>query len=73
VPEVIVDGVTGLLTQPNSTDIAVAVDRLLADPTLRAAMGAAAARRAGERFSRGRLVGDTERLYLDLAERLRFP
>ena len=73
VPEVIVDGVTGLLSQSSSAEIAVAVDRLLADPMLRAAMGAAATRRAVECFSRRRLVDDTERLYLDLAASRHFP
>ena len=73
VPEVVVDGVTGLLTQPSSIEVAVAVDRLLANPMQRIAMGAAAARRARERFSRRRLVDDTERLYRDLAVSLQFP
>ena len=72
VSEVVVDGVTGVLTRPHSTDIAAAVDRLLSDPALRNEMGKAAAGRAAERFSRRRLVEDTERLYLDLAARLHF-
>ena len=73
VPEVVVDGATGVLTQPSSMEVAVAVERLLTNPMERFTMGVAAARRARERFSRSRLVDDTARLYLDLAASLQFP
>ena len=73
VPEVVADGATGVLTQPSSTEVAVAVERLLDNPMERFTMGVAAARRARERFSRSRLVNDTARLYLDLGASLQFP
>jgi glycosyltransferase involved in cell wall biosynthesis len=57
VPELVEDGVTGLLSRPADTmAFAEAVERLLKDPALRRAMGAAARRRAEERFSVTRQV-----------------
>ncbi|HVY60846.1 MAG TPA: glycosyltransferase, partial [Planctomycetota bacterium] len=52
VPEVVEDGVTGLLVPPAQPGrLADAVGRLLASPELRAAMGEAGRRRAAERFA----------------------
>lgn len=57
VPELVLDGVTGLLTQPgDSLGLAVALERLLRDPETAARMGAAARRRAEEHFSVRRQV-----------------
>ncbi len=51
-PEVIADGETGVLVPPGDAPaIADAIDRLLADPARRAAMGVAGVRRIREHFS----------------------
>ncbi|HEY2433787.1 MAG TPA: glycosyltransferase [Vicinamibacterales bacterium] len=64
IPEVVADGVTGILTPPRDPEaLAAAIVRLLEDPALRAAMGAAGARRVRERFSSERMVQDTLDLY----------
>lgn len=50
-PELVVDGTTGLLVEPGDPDgLAVALGRLLAEPELRRRMGDAGRERAGERF-----------------------
>lgn len=69
-PEAVVDGRNGFLVPPGDTaGAARAVLRLLADPALRAAQGAAGRAAAGE-FSEERMVADQERLYTALlAER----
>ncbi|MGH7200204.1 MAG: glycosyltransferase family 4 protein, partial [Planctomycetaceae bacterium] len=52
IPEMIVDGETGLLVPPRSpSELAAALDRLLSDGPLRQRMGAAARRRCEETFS----------------------
>ena len=52
VPELVQDGVTGLLVPPGDVvALAAALERLLADAGLRVRMGQAARRRAEERFS----------------------
>ena len=57
IPELIEDGVTGLVTPPDDAPaLAAALERLLLDRDLRAGLGAAARRRAEERFSRPRQV-----------------
>lgn len=57
VPEIVRDGVTGLLTQPgDGLAIAGALERLLREPENAARMGAAARRRAEEHFSVRRQV-----------------
>ena len=66
--EVVADGETGFVVATGDIDaLAAATCRLLADTDLRHTMGAAAARRAEQRFSVARLVADTERIYTDLA------
>jgi glycosyltransferase involved in cell wall biosynthesis len=63
-PEIIEDGVSGLLVPPRDAEaLAEAMIKLLADPDLRARYGRAGKRRVSEVFSMGRSVGDTERLY----------
>lgn len=51
IPDVVEDGVTGLLVAPGDPDgLAAALERLLGDPALRARLGAAARERAVTRF-----------------------
>jgi len=71
-PEVVVDGVTGVITDANADDIAGAVEMLLSNRDLSNRMGAAAAERARREFSATRLVADTERLYEEIAEQKGF-
>lgn len=52
VPELIEDGVTGLLVPPGDEEaLARALERFLADPSAAASLGAAARRRVAERFT----------------------
>lgn len=63
-PEVVADGESGILVPPrDDAALAAAIVRLLKDPPLRAAMGAAGERRVRERFSSERMVQDTLDLY----------
>jgi glycosyltransferase involved in cell wall biosynthesis len=56
VPELVVDGVTGLLVDgpPTAGDVSTALERLLADAPLRERMGRAANERFRERFTAAR-------------------
>jgi N-acetyl-alpha-D-glucosaminyl L-malate synthase BshA len=64
IPEVVVSGGSGLLVPPGNADnFARAVERLIADPALRASLGAEARRRANELFSADAIVTKYERLY----------
>jgi glycosyltransferase involved in cell wall biosynthesis len=61
------DGVHGLLVPPgDAARLAQAVDRLLCDPALAARLGAAARRRAQERYGREAMVRRFEAFYGDL-------
>jgi glycosyltransferase involved in cell wall biosynthesis len=52
IPEMIEDGVTGLLVPPaDPVALAAALQRLLGDGTLRARLGTAARNRASQRFT----------------------
>jgi len=67
VPDVVTDGVTGLLVPAGDAEaIGAAIGALLRDPARRASLGAAAARAVFPKYDAGRLVGDIERLYLEL-------
>ena len=67
-PEVVVDGETGLLVPPRDDEaLAAAIVRLLKDERLRQSMGAAGDRRVRERFSSERMVQDTLDLYRRVA------
>jgi len=66
-PEVVVDGVTGFVTDASASAVVEALERLLADDQERAAMGVAARERAEREFSAARLIRDTEDLYEQLA------
>ena len=63
-PEVVVDGVTGLLAATDDSDqLASHLIRLSGDPTLRATMGTAGLERVGERFLPQRLAADIAAIY----------
>jgi glycosyltransferase involved in cell wall biosynthesis len=81
IPEVVVDGETGVLVplelspeDPMSpadpgryaSDLAAAINRLMADAGLRARMGSAGRRRAVERFSWSSIADQTIELYRGL-------
>lgn len=68
IPEVIEDGLTGLLVEPRDpAAMAAAIVRLLGDATLRRQLGEACLATARERFSAERMVLDTLRVYRRLA------
>jgi sugar transferase (PEP-CTERM/EpsH1 system associated) len=63
-PEVVMDGVTGLLVPPRDPDaLAEAILTLLHDPDLRQRMGQAGQERVREHFSVEQMVKETEGLY----------
>jgi len=63
-PEVVVDGVTGLLVPPRDPDaLAEAIACLLRDPDLRCKMGQMGRERVAQSFTVERMVEQTERLY----------
>jgi len=63
--EQVVDGETGFLVTPRRVEpLTDALRKLIADPALRARMGAAGLARARERFDEGKIIGRT----LDLLE-----
>jgi glycosyltransferase involved in cell wall biosynthesis len=64
IPEVVVDGETGVLVEPRDAPaMAQALTRLLEDDALRQRMGAAARTRARERFTSDRMVREIAELY----------
>lgn len=64
IPEVVVDGSTGLLVDAaNPETLAVAVGQLLEDNQLRAALGSAAKARATQHFSANAIIPQYEALY----------
>jgi starch synthase len=66
-PEIVDDGVTGVLVpRGDAGALAAAVTGLLRDPERRARMGAAAARRAAQEFDEGRLVDQLVDAYASL-------
>jgi starch synthase len=68
IPEVVDDGVTGLLVPPDDPlALAAAMNSVLADPKRAAAMGAAGRRRAVAEFGWAAVARQTARLYETLA------
>ena len=65
--DTVVDGFTGLLVRPRPDDVATAIRRLVGDPALRGAYGAAGQDRANARYSWDRVAADTIRAYLAAA------
>ncbi len=64
IPEVVADGVSGLLVAPaNPSALATAIARLLKDPALRSRMGVEGRRIALDRFDVTRNIGQLETLY----------
>jgi glycosyltransferase involved in cell wall biosynthesis len=67
IPEVVLDGTTGLLVPPQDIDALGGAIRLLAaDPALRARLGEAGRARAAAEFGLERLVASYEALYCEL-------
>lgn len=74
IPEVVEDGVTGLLVPPrDASALARAIAGLLADGPRRQRLGAAGLRRVGERFTVERMVAETAAVYARLVGRTRPP
>lgn len=70
IPEMVVDGKTGLLVEPGDTDaLAGALDQLAGDPDLARRLGEAGARRAAEVFSLDRCAGELRQAMLAAAPR----
>lgn len=66
-PELVRDGVNGLLTQPADADaLARAMVSLASDPDIRAGMGRAGQKRARDEFDLQRMIARWEALLLDL-------
>ncbi len=68
-PEVVLDGVTGLVTPTDTQALADAAGRLLDDDQLRRRLGDAARIRAVEQFGSARMVDDIARVYEQVAAR----
>ena len=66
VPEVVLDGITGIITSLEVQEIADALEKLTNDSELRAQMGAAAQKFTLANFGVKRLVNDHEELYKKL-------
>ena len=70
IPEVVVDGVTGILVPPrDDAAMAAAIVQLLKDPELRQRMGFAGLARARELFSAERMLKETLKVYQRVALR----
>lgn len=65
-PEIIEDGVTGMLIEPDmASPFATAIDKLYQDPVLRQRMGKAARQRFDERFSASAMIYQYRKAYGD--------
>jgi glycosyltransferase involved in cell wall biosynthesis len=70
IPEIVEDGVTGILVRPRDPDaLARAIVTLLKDPGLRQKLGSAGLARARDRYSAERMVEETVRVYQRVAQR----
>lgn len=69
IPEIVEDGITGILTRPGDLDgFALALESLLGDARLRKRMGEAGRARVREKFSAERMTREFEALYLRCLE-----
>ena len=69
VPELVVDGVTGLLVPPRDPDaLGAAIVRLLLDPAMRERMGQQGRERVLDQFSADAMVGSTHALFRRLLD-----
>jgi len=69
IPEIVRDGVEGLLVPPGDPEaLGGAIARLLRDPELRRALGARGPTRVAERFTVDRMVEGTLRVYEELLQ-----
>lgn len=67
VPDLVEDRVTGSLVPPDDAGaLALAIEALLADPSRRARLGAAARQRVHPAYGAERLLADMDRLYTDV-------
>jgi hypothetical protein len=67
IPEVITDGVTGLLAQPgDERSLEAVLSRLMGDADLRRALGEAGRKAATEQFSHIKMARDAEAIYREL-------
>jgi glycosyltransferase involved in cell wall biosynthesis len=66
VPEVVLNGITGIVTSPDVKEIADSLEKLVKDESLREQLGAAAQNFTLANFSIQRLVRDHEELYKKL-------
>lgn len=72
VPEMVVEGETGLLVSPgNAEALGAAILKVLQDPERAAAMGRAGRERVREQFSLDRMVGQVQDLYEDILRQAR--
>jgi glycosyltransferase involved in cell wall biosynthesis len=71
VSEVISDGLTGILVNPDIKSICDAVERVVLDPGLRSNLGREARSYTKSRYSVARMVDDHEKLYVDLVSNTR--
>lgn len=70
IPEVVTDGVTGLLVPPQSAAaLSQAIVRLHGDPALRARLGAQGVQEVTKRFRLDRMAADYKDVYLELTRR----
>jgi len=69
IPELVIDGETGILVPPNDADqLAVGLCKVLESPELRRKMGCSGRQRIEEKFTLERKLNETENLYLSLLE-----
>jgi glycosyltransferase involved in cell wall biosynthesis len=66
VPEIVINNVTGIITNLEVQDIANALEKLTNDKALREKFGKAAQRYTLDNYGIGRLVNDHENLYRKL-------
>jgi glycosyltransferase involved in cell wall biosynthesis len=64
VSEVIKDGISGVLTSLDVSEIVNAVESLISDPALRSRLGESAKVDMNTRYGVARLVNDYQKLYL---------